>query len=589
MRPSPLSTNWLPSFLIGLLALGAGANPPEALAYWPGGGRLVSSAPYSNAPEAIVVDGHGGIIVAWGHYLSTTPSPYELRVQRVDASGIPRWGSPSSGLGVGVPDLWGTRLLEDGSGGAYLAWSTYHLFLLRLGPDGLPRTGWPTGGIQLGTASSQQSYFDIASDGEGGIYVVWEEWAFFGGGAADELRLTRLTGLGVPAPGWSLTGTTICGAPGSQDQVSMIPDGTGGVVICWRDARDEPFTGTRQDGDIYVTRIKQDGSPQTGWPIDGVGVGVASYKQDFPVLIPDGTAGAIICWRDSRADSTGNLPDVYAARIDGEGVKRWGGSGGVPVVATTDWQNNPIAVSDSSGGAYIIWPDARGQIFATHLGSDGAPVPGWQQGGNRVETSFATPFQFVAGSDGAGGLYICWDGFDWNTQGYGIWLLRLQGTGLPAKGWPASGTVVSKGTDIRGVVQGQIGSHGGTLAADSRGGVFVSWYQGVPGIDFSAYVQRVSADGSVTRVPLVGAVSILGNPTRRTATIRVRLPRTGQADIELYDIQGRLRRRAVVAGPSGEEVYATMGLEGLSNGVYLVRSIGSDGTKGGPVKITIVR
>ncbi len=563
--------------------------PGSSAAYWPPMGRAVSSQPFGNFTEAVLPDGEGGVIVAWIHYLTDTAHPTELRVQKIDRNGIPRWGSVSDGRSLASSSglLGGTRLLEDREGGCYVGWSEdrpyEHTYLLHLGPDGCPLPGWPGEGLQIGGPGLEQDYFDMVPDGAAGVLLVWQEVNYFVGGASSDLFMTRVTAGGSAFPGWTLAGRRVCAAPGDEDMVSMIPDGTGGAVICWRDNRSEQGQSVSSTyGDIYALRVDSGGNVPPGWPEDGLGVGVAPHGQGFPVLVPDGTGGAIFAWRDDRSDSTGQDSHIFASRADGTGVLRWGQpSSGIEVIAASGY---PIAISDSAGGAFIV-----GGAFATHLDPSGVPAPGWHTGGDPINFGGISPSAVVATADGAGGLYLGWAGYEGAASRYRVRLARILGSGAPAGSWPPAGIVVSEGLGLSSVVPGPIGTHGGSVTTDSEGAVFLSWYAGNPDGEMSVYVQRATSQAQLTSIPPIEAVSVMGNPARTTAALRVRLPATGHGHLELYDIQGRIIRRLAVEGPASEEVYTSLDVRRLPGGVYWVRCIGSDGTKGAAVKVAVVR
>src|SRR5207244_4381941 len=56
---------------------------------------------------------------------------------------------------------------------------------------------------------------------------------------------------------WVPDGTPICIEPGRQDGQVIVPDGSGGAIIAWQDARNpDDVLG----GDIYAQRVTADGA-----------------------------------------------------------------------------------------------------------------------------------------------------------------------------------------------------------------------------------------------------------------------------------------------------------------------------------------
>ncbi|HUY00836.1 MAG TPA: hypothetical protein VMV49_14840, partial [Candidatus Deferrimicrobium sp.] len=66
--------------------------------------------------------------------------------------------------------------------------------------------------------------------------------------------------------------------------------------------------------------------PMAGaWDTNGTPICAADSIQEDIAICPDGAGGAIIVWRDWRAP--GDLGDIYAQRIDSDGVGLWGANG----------------------------------------------------------------------------------------------------------------------------------------------------------------------------------------------------------------------------------------------------------------------
>jgi hypothetical protein len=103
---------------------------------------------------------------------------------------------------------------------------------------------------------------------------------------------------------------------GSQYDPIIVNDGSGGAIITWEDER------SGMNSDIYAQHISADGTAQ--WTANGVPISTASYFQDSPAIIGDGAGGAIITWEDYRS---GTNYDIYAQRVTADGSL--GGTTGV--------------------------------------------------------------------------------------------------------------------------------------------------------------------------------------------------------------------------------------------------------------------
>ena len=91
-------------------------------------------------------------------------------------------------------------------------------------------------------------------------------------------------------------------------------------------------------------------NPATNLPIS-----TATDGQSDPVIVSDGAGGAIIAWVDLR---TGQGMDVYAQHIDASGIVQWD-SNGIAICGEPGIQDALGIVSDSAGGAIIVWEDRR--------------------------------------------------------------------------------------------------------------------------------------------------------------------------------------------------------------------------------------
>ncbi len=113
--------------------------------------------------------------------------------------------------------------------------------------------------------------------------------------------------------------TPISTAANGQYWQKMVSDGAGGAIITWQDGR---IVNT---DDIYAQRIDASGVVQ--WTTDGVPICTDTLNQQLPQIISDGAGGAIITWDDFR---NGFNHDIYAQRINGDGVVQWQ-TNGVPI------------------------------------------------------------------------------------------------------------------------------------------------------------------------------------------------------------------------------------------------------------------
>ena len=80
-------------------------------------------------------------------------------------------------------------------------------------------------------------------------------------------------------------------------------DGAGGAIIGWIDYRNY-FTSA---SDLYAQRVTHDGTIAPGWPVDGAPICTAPRDQLLPSIVPDGSGGALLVWKDARSDTSGDI------------------------------------------------------------------------------------------------------------------------------------------------------------------------------------------------------------------------------------------------------------------------------------------
>src|SRR5437867_3962865 len=107
----------------------------------------------------------------------------------------------------------------------------------------------------------------------------------------------------------------LCTAPRDQRPPILVADGSGGAIVAWADER-------QVRSEIYAQHVDALGVPR--WMPDGMAVASSTGSQFAPVAAPDGAGGAIIVWMDSRNGpcyvwGCTNI-DLFAARVEGTGA-----------------------------------------------------------------------------------------------------------------------------------------------------------------------------------------------------------------------------------------------------------------------------
>jgi hypothetical protein len=383
---------------------------------------------------------------------------------------------------------------------------------------------WINQGVKASSGDGVEIYPYIASDDAGGAYIAWEqsfENPFFN----NSIFVNRIDSNGnLP---WGIGGisltpdTTIAWSP-----VDIAPDGAGGALVCWTDGRDA-LVNSR---DIYAQRLDANGNHL--WTYFGAEVYAGPEEQDYPLIVSDSTGGAVIVWRDNRNSND----DLRAQRLDASGSRLWSHSGVVVCSDPSDQHRHQI-VSDGAGGVIVTWDDNRSgsnDIYAQRVDSNG--VVQWTIDGLPIRTEIGKQqirAQLV--SDGDGGAIITWqeptrilyaqrvnaDGDTlWPTPGAVIFDYYVGGRSDPQIASVSGGGAVLCWNDARsprGIYAQRIDADGDTLwngdgvkiceaigtqeeiriASDGGGGAAISWQENRQSGDAGdVYARTVDASGT---------------------------------------------------------------------------------------------
>lgn len=139
---------------------------------WGESGDTISSSG-SAARGLLIFDGKDGGIFSWRE----GAGPYTLRVQRLDAAGTLLWGTEGVVVESGSAEQV-QQIVTDGARGVIVAWveltgGNYVIRAQRV--DSLGTVVWTPGGVTVRSLPSYASSPSIASDGNHGAIIVWED------------------------------------------------------------------------------------------------------------------------------------------------------------------------------------------------------------------------------------------------------------------------------------------------------------------------------------------------------------------------------------------------------------------------------
>jgi hypothetical protein len=322
---------------------------------WPANGQLLLSDTHHQYNPVIISDGAGGAEVVWNYLFGS--GDIDIYGARISGSAAVQWAhalvSPGGVQSTPAPT-------PDGAGGVIFAYQdnlsgNYDVRASRVAANGT--SVW--GPVDVCAVSGDQALVASAPDGAGGVFLAWQDHR----GADNDIYATRLSATGTTPPGWSVGGNSVAPATFDQGLVQAVPDGSGGVILSWSDARSGAWA-------VYAQRLLPGGTQAFGWPSDGLAVVALPQGAFLMDELSDGAGGAFLVWQDLRLDP-GN-GDLFIDRLTPTGPVAPGWSYyGVPLALAGASQSQCYLTTDGRGGAIAAWQDGRNaaatQIYAQSI------------------------------------------------------------------------------------------------------------------------------------------------------------------------------------------------------------------------------
>ena len=418
---------------------------------------------------------------------------------------------------------------SDGSGGLVVAWSElangqYDVYARRVTAAGVAI--WTPNGVAVGASPFDQVSPALCADGNGGAIITWRDQR--NGGL--DIYAQRVDAHGAPL--WTTNGVPVCTVTNNQYAPVLVSDGAGGAIIAWYDFRAMTY-------DIYAQHLDADGNAL--WTAGGVAIFAAQYNQYGPMIVSDGSGGAIVAWTDIR---NGNA-DIFARRVSGAGTVQWT-STGVALCTNSGDQLDPVLVSDEAGGAVVAWRDVRNgswDIFAQRVSGAGSVL--WTANGVTLCAAPLDQLHPAIACDGAGGAVVAWD--DARGPSVDVYAQRVNAAGAPL--WAANGVAVCA------AVSSQTRP---SLVCDGTANIVVVWEDQRAG-NTDIYAQRLDANGAPSWTS--GGVALCDATGEQTIPLAVadgfagavtawKDSRNGNADIYAHRIAAGGGTPTAVGGPA---------------------------------------
>jgi len=364
---------------------------------WQANGVEVSAAAGDQFYPTIAGDGNGGAIITWADTRNGVNNS-DIYAQHINASGMVQWVANGAAICTAQLAQFNPTIVSDGGGGAIIIWQdrrsgvNYDIYAQRISADGAAQ--WIADGVAICTEVGSQDYPTLISAGNGGAITTWNDHR--SGHYDIYAQLIDSNG----AMQWTVNGVEICTAAWEQSSPTLVSDGSSGAIITWEDYRTSPVV-------IYAQRIDVNGVVQ--WTADGVAISALAYDQVSPAIVSDGSGGAIITW---QVNSSGNDYDIYVQRIDANGLVQWTVNG-MAICTAGHHQQDPTIISDGSSGAIITWEDQRSgtnyDIYAQRIDANG--LVQWAADGVAISTATYDQLFPTEVGDGNGGSIITWQDY----------------------------------------------------------------------------------------------------------------------------------------------------------------------------------
>ena len=174
----------------------------------------------------------------------------------------------------------------------------------------------PTNNLAICTADQTQRETEICRDNEGNVYVFWRDYrnepSTFGG----DIYAQKLNSNGEAQ--WLANGISVVTKSAAQFDVKALYDGTDGIYFVWRETVD-----LFSDYKIYAQRIRLDGAKL--WGSNGILLQNISGKVLSHSVYVNENGDLLVSWQLGL--STPNTVDIYAQKINRDGIIQWTNNG----------------------------------------------------------------------------------------------------------------------------------------------------------------------------------------------------------------------------------------------------------------------
>ncbi len=380
--------------------------------------------------------GNGEFIFTWTDQRNNDPDIY---AQKVNIAGQMLWSDPFivySDQSASIPaPQQNPRIQATSDNAAVIVWEDFRLdsqnadlFAQKLAADGTKL--WGESGIAVSTADFAQIGQRMASDGNGGVYIVWDDLRN-GNSPNDDVYAQHLNAAGEAL--WTAGGKAICTMPNEQNGGLVKVSGSN-VFINWMDNRNGSIGIYYQVLNPSGTTMLADNGVQVFWGLSG-----DTPKGEYKIVARSNDT--VILWQDTRFANEGYR--IYYQILTQDGQTLLETNGRTVTLDGVGSQYNPQAVVTEDNHVAIVWTDDRtgaSNIYAQLLSPSGERL--W--GDNGIKVTDDDPLSQVDPriSYFNNSFYIGWS--SWDLVGtrfrYHVYGQRIEND---QKQWGPSGKMIS--------------------------------------------------------------------------------------------------------------------------------------------------
>ncbi|HEY1020804.1 MAG TPA: hypothetical protein VGE06_00765, partial [Flavisolibacter sp.] len=258
----------------------------------------------------------------------------------------------------------------------------------------------------------------------------------------------------------------VTGTTTAKTGLVSAADGAGGMFVAWIDSR------VSSSQSIYLQRILSDGTKKFADEIEvtssaNVAGGTSVTKSNL-AIVADGTGGAVLIWQDARNTTGANSnTDIYGQRVDADGNLLWTAGGRRLTVTDNVTSNKTSPVIDVVNATEAIFVYRDNRLGTVDLYAQKIALsngaPQWASEVSVHGDQASTQISEVVLEDGAGGIFVVWEDPRVATTNRNIYGQRIDNSG--ALLWDAAGVAISDAANNQLTPQ---------IVSDNAGGLVIT-------------------------------------------------------------------------------------------------------------------